>query len=85
MLLMPTVLTVIATAAVTAMFSMLAAMAVFTVTASFIVMVMLPVALSFRDHAGTGKFLAPLTAGGAQITMPAAAGAYILVFFHVYQ
>lgn len=48
------------------------------------VLAMIAMALSLGDDAGALVFLAPLAAGGAQIAMPAAAGANVLVFFHVY-
>jgi len=43
---------------------------------------MFSMALPLWDDAGASVFLTPLAAGGAQIAMPAAAGAYVLVFFH---
>ena len=90
---MPTVLTVMAMSAASAMFavtvmpavlSALTMTTVFAMASTFLVMAVLAVTLSLGDHTGTGEFLAPLTTGGAQVTMFAAAGTYICFFFHVY-
>ena len=75
------VFTVVPVLTVRATMPMATMLAVMT---AFIVMAMFAMAFPLRDNAGTGIFLAPLTARGAQIAMPAAAGTYIRYFFHVY-